>query len=414
MAGLTAITARTRPEGRHHDAGGLWLYVRPSGARSWVLRVTRDGRRREIGLGAYPAKTLAQARAEAARLRGDVKAGGDVIAARREARSARLEAGARTFEAVALLAHAGRTFGTPALSQRWIGRLRRFAFPVFGQVPVENVTPQMVLTALDPIWAAKPETARRVRQLVGAVLRFAHVRGWRDACPALADFTREGLQAHDRIPRHHAAVEYANAPAVFARLAALTPSMGRLALTFAVLTAARSGEARGATWGEIDLAGAMWTIPAARMKMGRDHVVPLSPAVLAVLRTAAGFRATTGPQALVFPGAGDAVRPLTDVALAKANRLIAPAATVHGWRSTFRDWAGETTEHPADVVETALAHLIGNATTRAYQRGNLLEKRRALMNDWAGYLASAAAQPEAASTASPGGDVIAFTPRRAA
>ncbi len=389
MGNLTAITAANRPEGRHHDGDGLWLYVRSTGARSWVLRVTREGKRSDIGVGSFPAITLAAARANAGKLRTQVKEGADPLADKRAAKAKREIAGERTFETVAATVHGLQRFHTPALSERWIGRLRRFAFPHFGNMAVDKVDGPMVLAALQPIWNEKPETARRVRQLVGKVLAYAHVNGMRGPVPDLVDYTKAAFPAHEGAT-HHPAVDYIHAAAVLAKLHDAPETMGRLALLFTIYTAARSGETRGATWAEIDLEGAVWRIPAARMKMRRDHAVPLSTPALAIIETMSKGRRTTDAGELVFPG-GSAGRPLSDVSLAKANKLACPSTTVHGWRSTFRDWAGEVATFPVDVIEAALAHAIGNATQRAYQRGDLLAKRRDLMNAWAAYLTSTAA-----------------------
>ena len=407
MGTLTAITAKNAAPGRHHDGDGLWLYVRPTAARSWVLRVVREGKRADMGLGSYPALSLADARAKAAKMRSAVKGGDDPLAAKREAKAKRIEAGQRTFASVAALAHGQRKFKTPALSERWIGRLRRFAFPHFGTTPVDKVDGPMVLAALQPIWNEKPETARRVRQLVGSVLDYAHAMGWRGPSPTLAVFTKQSLAAHAPAV-NHPAVEYPDAAKVLATITGAAETVGRLALAFTVYTAARSGETRGATWGEIDLDKAVWTIPATRMKMARDHAVPLSDPALAILARMKVARRTGEPGELIFPGERSG-RPLSDMTLGKAHKLAAPGTTVHGWRSTFRDWAGETTAHPSDVIEAALAHLIGNATTRAYQRGTMLDKRRVIMDDWAAYLAptpAAGAEPVPATA-----DVIPFAPR---
>lgn len=384
MAGsLTAVSARNAPAGRHHDGNGLWLYVKPSGARSWVLRVTRDGRRQEIGVGSYPAVQLAQARQDAARVRAEVLSGADPVAERRAVKAGRMSANERTFERVAELVHGQRDFGSARLSERWIGRLRRFAFPHFGAMPIDKVDGPTVLSAIATLWREKPETARRVRQLVSTVLDYAHAMGWRDRSPDLAKLTRQAFPAQ-RGAVHHAAVDYLAAPDVVARLHAGAPAIGRLALLFTIYTAARSGETRFATWGEIDLEGRLWRVPGPRMKMRRDHAVPLSPPALRILEQVAPHRLSGQPNDLVFPGER-AGRPLSDMTLAKAQKLAAPATTVHGWRSTFRDWAGETTPFASDVIEAALAHQIGNATTRAYQRGDFLLKRRDLMDAWAQY-----------------------------
>jgi integrase len=188
---------------------------------------------------------------------------------------------------------------------------------------------------------------------------------------------------------HFEAVPYTDAAAYWAALQAAPESIGRLALAFTILTAARSGETRGATWGEIDLQAGLWSIPGERMKAGKPHVVPLSAPALAILERMQAARAHAGAAALVFPGAGG--RPLSDMTMGKAHKLLAPGTTVHGWRSTFRDWAGETTGFPPDLCEAALAHAFGSKVQRAYQRGSMLDRRRELMDAWAAYLAPPAA-----------------------
>ncbi len=415
MGKLTDTEVRNAKAGRLQDGDGLMLMVKPSGSKFWVVRVMRDGKRRDIGLGSYPAVSLADARAKAQAIRTEVKAGTDVVAKRREERADRLAAADRTFEKVAKLLHGKLTFKTDKLKAAWLYRLETYAFPHFGTVPVAEVDGPHVLEALEPIWLAKPETARRVRQLVGAVLRFAHVQGWRGPIPVLADYTKDGLPKQASGPVHRPAVEYADAPATVAKLVAETRSMGRQALLFTILTAARSSETRLATWGEMDLERAIWTVPGSRMKMGREHVVPLPPQAVALLKARLAERAATKPEApeaaeIVFASDRGGV-PISDMTMLKAQKLAAPGTVTHGWRSTFRDWAGETTDHPADVCEAALAHLIGNAVTRSYQRGNLLEKRRALMADWADYVMPKA-QEKAAPTEADGADVIALASRR--
>jgi integrase len=415
MGKLTDVAIRAARSGRLQDGDGLMLLVKPSGSKFWVVRVMRDGKRKDIGIGGYPAVSLALARAKAQALRAEVKAGTDVVAKRRQERAGRLEAANRTFERVARLLHEKLTFKTEKQRAAWLYRLETYAFPYFGHVPIADLGGPHVLEALEPIWLAKPETARRVRQLVGAVLRFAHVQGWRGPIPALADYTKDGLPKQASGPVHRPAVEYADAPAVVAKLMAGTRTMGRQALIFTILTAARSSETRLATWGEIDLEAATWTIPGSRMKMGREHVVPLSPQAVALLKSRLAERAfmkLEAPEAgeIVFASDRGGV-PISDMTMLKAQKLVAPGTVPHGWRSTFRDWAGETTDHPADVCEAALAHRIGNAVTRSYQRGNLLAKRRALMNDWANYVMPGAQETVAPAEAG-GADVVALDSRR--
>ncbi len=415
MAKLTDVTIRNAGAGKLIDGKGLTLVVRPTGAKFWTLRVMKDGKRTELGLGTYPDVSLAQARLDAQALRARVKAGENVAAKRKAAKAGAMEARERTFERVARHVHGMQQFKTDKLRAAWLFRLETYAFPYFGDVPVDRVEGPMVLEALAPIWLAKPETARRVRQLIGVVLRFAHVQGWRGPAPTLADFTKDGLPKQQAGPVHLPAVDYAKAPAIVAALREGQRTIGRQALLFTILTAARSGETRNATWGEIDLERAIWTVPETRMKMKREHVVPLSGAAVALLRQRLVDRAMTVAGA---PDADETIfasdrggGPISDMTMAKAHKLLAPGTVPHGWRSTFRDWAAETTAHAADVCEAALAHLIGNAVTRSYQRGNLLEKRRALMEDWAAYVLPPS-ERVAAPTEATGANVVELAPRR--
>lgn len=412
MGKLTDLAAKNAKPGRLQDGEGLSLLVKANGSKFWVLRVMKNGKRVENGLGGYPAVSVAKAREGAASLRLKIKAGDDVLAEKRAAQAKAKAAQELTFEVVAKLAHAARKGLADKTNALWFARLEQHAFPAFGKVAVDKVDGPLVIGALEPIWHNKPETARRLRRAISSVLKYACAREWRGPVPPLSDLTKDAFPTPQAPLQHRPAVDFLKAPAIVAKLRSADETMGRLALLFTVYTAVRSGETRHAAWGEIDLANAEWTIPAARMKMKRDHVVPLSPPAVAILETVARLRAVNAngdgdPAALVFPGAGN--RPMSDMTLAKANKLVAPSTVPHGWRSTFRDWAAEATDHPADVCEAALAHLIGNATTRSYQRGTMLEKRRALMNDWAAYVSpvpAAAATPATASA-----DVIAFRAR---
>ena len=400
MPSLSAVAVKTAATGRHHDGDGLILFVKPNGSRFWVLRVMKDGKRREMGLGGFPAVSLADARAKAKAMRGQVKDGVDVLAAKREAKAKRAEAGERTFAKVAERLHGdlAPTFRNPKHAAQWLATLKAHAFPAFGDKPVAAITGPMVLDALDPIWTKTPETARRVRQRIGAVLDFAHGRGWRDRAPDLKVLTKSALAPHRDQGKHHEAVPYADAPAVMDALRNASASHGRLALLFTIYTAARSGETRGATWGEADMDAGLWTIPAARMKAGKLHQVPLSAPALAILETMANGRCSNDPAELIFPGMSS--KPLSDMTMAKAHKLAAPGTTVHGWRSTFSDWAGETTGFPRDAVEAALSHALGGKVQRAYQRMTMLDKRREIMDAWASYLAALPA------------DVVRLKPRR--
>ena len=388
MGSLTAVAAKAAAPGRHHDGEGLTLFVKPNGSRFWVLRVMKDGKRREIGLGGFPAVPLAEARAKATRLRGQVKDGVDVLAAKRDAKAERAASGERSFAKVAERLHADLAPGyrNAKHSAQWLSTLKAHAFPAFGSKPVAAITGPMIIDALDPIWTRTPETARRVRQRIAAVLDYAHARGWRDRAPDLKVLTKGALAPQRDEREHHAAVEHANASMVLETIRQAPETVGRLALLFTIYTAARSGETRGATWGEIDMDAATWTVPAERMKAGKAHTVPLSAPALAVLERMEKARRTDSSSELIFPGVR-AGRPLSDMTMAKAQRLCAPGTTVHGWRSTFSDWAGETTGFPRDVIEAALAHAVGGKVQRAYQRGTMLDKRREVMDAWARHLA---------------------------
>ena len=395
---LTAAKVKAAAPGRYGDGNGLYLLVRSADARFWVFRYTRAGRMREMGLGRAGADdaavTLAEARDKAADLHKLVRAGVDPLE-KREADAATAAAEAqqaairtisfRTVTERYLEAHE-KTWRNPKHRAQWRNTLDTYAHPHFGDLPVGDVGTEHVLAALEPIWRAKPETATRVRGRIESVLDYAKARDWRTGeNPArwrghLANL----LPARCKIApvEHHAALPW---PEIGAFLPALRAQAGvaAKALEFAVLTAARSGEVLGARWGEIDLAAKVWTLPGMRMKAGREHRVPLSKAALAVLTEAAKLRTVDSPEAFVFPGA-QSTRPLSIMAMTMTlRRMKRGDLTVHGFRSTFRDWVGEATGTPREVAEAALAHVVGDKTEAAYARGDLFEKRRRLMDDWA-------------------------------
>lgn len=386
---------------------GLLLVVRQGAdgpAASWVLRTTVRGRRAEIGLGGYPAKTLADATKDARDKIDDISKGIDPVAERREQRQSK----AQSFEAAAQQFVADRKAGwrNDKHAKQWSSTLTTYALPIFGSKHVRDVTTDDVLRALRPIWANKTETATRVRQRIELVLNWAAAQGWRDTSTRNPAQWRghldQILPAARKVARveHHAALPYGDLSAFLTALRAM-PGIGPRALEFVVLTAARSGEARGATWGEIDIDGATWTVPAKRMKSGREHRVPLSPQAIELLQALPRFEPANNAPAYVFPGTkGQA---LSDMTLTACLRRMKVNATAHGFRSTFRDWAAETTSHPPEVAEMALAHVIGNQTEAAYRRGDLFAKRRALMDDWGRYC-----------TAKPESKVVSITARKRA
>lgn len=367
---------------------GLALQVTGTGARSWVLRLTVAGKQREMGLGSFPSVSLAEARDKARGHRAKVQDGEDPIAARRAAQSsAAAQRGTQqTFASVAAqyIAQHGKSWKNPKHAAQWTSTLQAYAHPVIGSLLVRDITTAHAIKVLEPIWTSKTETASRVRSRMELVLDFAAARGLREG-PNPARWRGNldaALPKPSKVARvqHHAAVAVDAIAAFMARLK-LQPGMGARALEFAILTAARSGEVRGATWSELDLSQAIWTVPAPRMKSGREHRVPLSKSALRLLRTLP----RGGPADIAFPGQRGA---LSDMSLTAVLRRMQVDATAHGFRSTFRDWASECTNYASEVAEMALAHAVGDKVEAAYRRGDLYEKRVQLMSDWAEFLAS--------------------------
>jgi integrase len=377
MGKLTAteVKAKSAP-GRYGDGDGLFLLVGRTGSKSWMVRVQKDGKRRDFGLGSCSKVPLKLARDRAAIVRSQIEVGIDPVAERRKA------AGIPTFRTAAALVHAEHKGGWKNSKHcaQWLSTLETYAFPAFGDVAVSQVEAPAVRDALAAIWLTKPETARRLRQRIVTVIDWAVAKGYRDVPLALAVIDKALPKQRERV-KHHAALPYATLPAFMADLRS-RETMGRLALEAAILTAARSGEVRLATWAEIDLEGATWTIPASRMKAGREHVVPLSQAAMHLFERMKAHR--RGDSDHVFPGSARA-KPLSDMTLTKVLRDMGVDAVPHGFRSTFRDWVAEQTNWPSDLAEAALAHVVADKTVAAYQRGSMLEKRRELMAAWADY-----------------------------
>jgi integrase len=261
---------------------------------------------------------------------------------------------------------------------QWLRTLEMFAWPTLGDIRVSEITGPMIRNVLAEIWLAKPETARRVRQRIGAVLDWAYASGYRETEAPMRSISKGLPRQPKKGGQHFAAMPYADVPAFMSRLGQ-RESFSRLALQFAILTAARSGEVRGAAWDEVDFDAALWTIPADRMKAKREHVVPLSGPALCILRRCKELRSADEP--LIFPGIRPR-QPMSDMTLTKLLRELKVPVTVHGFRSSFRDWASEETDVQGEVAEAALAHTVPNKTEAAYRRGSLLEKRRALMSGW--------------------------------
>lgn len=401
---LTAVAVKNAKVGRHGDGAGLMLDVKNGGRAYWILRYMLAGKRRDMGIGPAngpSAVTLADARERATTARRLAKGGIDPIE-RREAEqvAAAAEAQAvaaptRTFRHVAALyvsAHEAAWRNAKHRGQ-WESTLDAYAYPHFGELPVADVGKGHVTAALQPIWSVKPETASRVRGRIEAVLDYAKALGWREGeNPA----QWKGNLAHV-LPRrsqlapvkHYAALPWPEMGAFMAALR-LREGVSARALEFTILTAARSGEVRGATWGEVDLAAALWTVPGARMKAGREHRVPLSDAAIGVLE---GVRPDhVEPAALVFPSPSRAAA-LSDMSLTAVLRRMSRAdLTAHGFRSSFRDWCSEVTAYPREVAEAALAHTVRDKVEAAYRRGDALQKRRLLMSDWADFCADPASE----------------------
>jgi integrase len=367
---------------------GLALQITSSGAKSWILRAMIGGKRRDMGLGGYPDVTLAGAREAARAAREKIRQGVDPIEEARAAKSALIAANAKaqTFQqcALAYIAAKEGEWANAKHGQQWRNTLETYAYPVIGKMLVRDVDQAHILRILEPIWTNKTETATRLRGRMESILDWATVRGYRNgANPAQWKGKLDKLlAAPNKLNKveHHAALPYGEIGAFMTELKA-AEGMGAKTLRFLILTAARSGEVRGARWSEIDMSKRLWTVPAERMKAGREHKVPLSDAVIELLKTHPRFEEVD----LVFPNTKGLE--LSDMTLTSVLRRMNREFTVHGFRSTFRDWAAEQTNYPRDVCEMALAHAIGDKVEAAYRRGDLMEKRTRLMADWAKYCA---------------------------
>jgi integrase len=364
-----------KERGLHADGKGLYLRVGPTGSKSWIYRYRVADRQHDLGLGPYPEIGLADARERAMQQRRLRLNGHDPLTARR---SASLDAvAAVTFAEAAeryITAHAAGWRGGKNESQ-WRQSLTDYAFPTLGNLPVPAIDVGHVLKSIEPLWTAKPETASRVRGRIESILDWATARGYRSGeNPARWRGHLENLlpaRSKVRKVEHYPALPYPEIGPFMAELRG-RGGMATRALEFAILTAARSGEVLGARWDEFDLAAKVWTVPAERMKAGKEHRVPLSDAAIAALPERTG--------GLVFPGVKPG-QPVTGTALWKAIKR--PGFTVHGFRSTFSQWSAERTSYPFEVREMALAHAVGSAVERSYQRSDLFDRRRKLMEEWA-------------------------------
>lgn len=377
---LTVLKVKTAKPGRHVDGRGLHLKVSKSGARSWVARIQINGVRRDYGLGSAWKVTLAEARLAVLALHRRLARG--EVATRRATSAPRK---VPTFREAAIDCHKAMKPGwrNKRHSKSWLVSLEQPAFDQIGSKPVDAVDSVMVRNLLAPIWLEIPETARRVLQRIGAVLDYAHIQGWCAQETTLRS-VRKGLPRQPPRDNHYAAMPYDKVPGLMKELTELPSTPGRDALRFTILTAVRSGETRLAVWPEFDLDKAIWTIPAARMKARREHVVPLSPAVVDILKRRWCFRASD--EGLVF--SNDGKRALSDMTLTKVLRDMGrDKETVHGFRSAFTDWAAEETNIPKEVVDKALAHQLPDRVEAAYRRTDFFDKRTKLMKAWSEFVA---------------------------
>jgi len=405
---LTPLAVKNAKPGRHADGDGLHLLVKhptpeaiknakpgqpAKGARSWVYRFMLKGKSRDIGLGAAGQGGISLADARTARdaLRLKVKAGIDPLEERqREATDALAAAQAAAIAGITFKAVAEAYIGANEASwrndkhrQQWRNTLASYVYPVMGELPVAEIGTAHVLKILEPIWQDKPETASRIRGRIETVLDAAKARGYREGeNPARwRGHIAQILPPRSRLTRgHHKAMPYEAIPAFMAKLRE-REAMAALALEFVILTATRTSEVLGATWAEVDLDKAIWTVPASRMKAGKEHRIPLSPRAVEILEAVKPLG-----KASLFPA--DKGGKLSTMAMSMLLRRMKLDCTVHGFRSGFRDWAAECTGYAHEVCEMALAHVIGNKSEAAYRRGDLFDKRRRLMADWATYCAS--------------------------
>jgi integrase len=388
------VAKLTKP-GRYRDERGLYLQVTSPTNRSWLLRFERGGRERWMGLGPVHALGLGEAREQARQARKLLSAGVDPLDQRdrerrqRQAEETLMVARAITFEQAAqqYFDFHGRKWKNAKHTAQFMSTLRKYAFPHFGKLPVADVDMALILKAIEPIWYKKPETANRVRGRIEMVLNFAKVRGFRSGeNPARwRGHLDHALPSRSQVRKagHHRALPYGEVPAFMAQLKDREGTAAR-ALDFTILTAARTGEVLGAKWDEIDLDNAVWTVPADRMKAGREHRVPLAAGVVGLLKDLP--REEGNDFVFVGPRHDGLSNMAMDAVLRRLD--LKDRATVHGFRSSFKDWATEMTSFPPELSEAALAHATGDAVERAYRRGDALEKRRKLMEAWARYALS--------------------------
>jgi len=395
MGGVTGIRTRKHPDkalsvvgiralkkpGRYADGNGLYLKVDPSGAKRWELRTVVKGKRCDIGLGGLKMVTLAEAREQARKYRAIARDDGDPLAEKRHARRV-----VPTFRQAAETVHKdhAKAWKNAKHGEQWINTLKAYAYPAFGDRRVDQIDTPEILKALSPIWLTKQETARRVRQRIGTVLDWAKAAGHRTGNNPVEEISK-ALPRQSELKGHHAALPYIEVPAFIETARGEgEPTIANLAFEFLVLTAARTNEVLEAKWSEIDLEQAAWTVPASRMKAGREHRVPLAPRCIELLALAKVLSANSE---FIFPGRSND-KPMSNMVLLMTMRRMKSEYTVHGFRSAFRDWASERTNFAREICEAALAHIVKDKTEAAYRRGDLFDKRRELMATWAAFVAA--------------------------
>ena len=370
---------------KYHDGGGLGLYLRvdKSGSKFWIQRIVINGRRQELGLGSFPITTLAAAREAALKNKRILREGGDPLKAKQALRSI------PTFEEASLKVYELNrpTWTNPKHASQFVNTLRTYVFPVIGEKKISEISTSDIMAVLTPFWTVKPETARRVRQRIGIVMKWAVAQGYRDYDPA--QNVKEALPKQNTVQNHRKALPYSEVADCIRAIQNSNAAVStKLALEFLILTASRSGEVRNACWEEFTLKGSrqypapVWRVPAYRMKAKQEHVVPLSKRCMIILEQAQSLSDGSG---LVFTGA-TAGKALSDMTLSKLVKELGYDAHVHGFRASFKTWAQEKSDFPDEVSEMALAHTINNKAKAAYARSNLLGKRAELMESWAGYL----------------------------
>lgn len=383
--GLTAVQVPDLGPGFHAEGTvtGLYMRVTANGAKSWILRIVVKGQRRDMGLGGYPSVTLADARKAARKAREAVSAGTDPVTDREARRKAPKPTPAFQWCAERTIAAKRPEWKSAKHAAQWTSTLSADAFPIIGRVPVDQIELSHVLDVLSPIWTVKNESATRLRSRLEAVLAWATASGYRKGDnPARWKGNLDAVLAKpSRVAKvtHHKALPIDEMHSFVTSLR-LQQGMAARALEFLILTAARSGEVRGAKWQEVDIASAVWTVPADRMKASKEHRTPLSARAVSILKELPRMAGSD----LVFPAPRGGM--LSDMTISAVMRRMRVNAVPHGFRSTFRDWCSERTSYPRDVAEMALAHTIANKVEAAYRRGDLFNKRTLLMNDWEAFI----------------------------